>query len=53
MDRAVTEGVTEEELRQVEKKAQETLSKIPKMQGYENALEVKKAYKAVLLNWKV
>ena len=31
--------------RQELKKAQETLSEIPKMQGYENALEVKKAYK--------
>ena len=35
--------------RQELKKAQETLSEIPKMQGYENALEVKKAYKAAVI----
>ena len=34
--------------RQELKKSQETLSEIPKMQGYENALEVKKAYKAAV-----
>ena len=34
--------------RQELKKAQETLSEIPKMQGYENALEVKKAYNAAV-----
>ena len=34
--------------RQELKKAQETLSEIPKMQGYENALEVKKAYKVAV-----
>lgn len=34
--------------RQELKKAQETLSEIPKMQRYENALEVKKAYKAAV-----
>ena len=36
------------EKRQELKKAQETLSEIPQMQGYENALEVKKAYKAAV-----
>ena len=35
--------------RQELKKAQETLSEILKMQGYENALEVKKAYKAAVI----
>lgn len=34
------------------KKAQQTLSEIPKMQGYENALEVKKAYKAAVTELK-
>lgn len=34
--------------RQELKKAQETLSEIPKIQGYENVLEVKKAYKAAV-----
>ncbi len=34
--------------RQELKKAQETLSEIPKMQGYENALEVKNAYNAAV-----
>lgn len=34
--------------RQELKKAQETLSEISKIQGYENALEVKKAYKAAV-----
>ncbi|MGI5983496.1 MAG: hypothetical protein ACOX8F_08680 [Sakamotonia sp.] len=39
--------------RQELRKDQETLSEIPKMQGYENALEVKKPIKLRLLNWKV
>ena len=39
-------GKEKKELEQ--KKAQKTLSEIPKMQGYENALEVKKAYKAAV-----
>lgn len=39
--------------RQELRKAQETLSEIPKMQGYENALEVKKPIMLQLLNWKV
>nr|WP_243133612.1 hypothetical protein [[Clostridium] scindens] len=34
------------------KKAQQTLSEIPKMQEYENALEVKKAYKAAVTELK-
>lgn len=34
--------------RQELKKAQKSLSEIPKMQGYENALEVKKAYKVAV-----
>ena len=38
--------------RQELKKAQETLSEIPKMQGYENALEVKKAYKVAVTELK-
>ena len=43
----------EKDLKEVQKKwfhgkAQETLSEIPKMQGYENALEVKKAYKVAV-----
>ena len=36
--------------RQELRKAQETLSEIPKMQGYENTLEVKKPIKLRLLN---
>lgn len=36
--------------RQELRKDQETLSEIPKMQGYENALEVKKPIKLRLLN---
>ena len=34
------------------KKPQQTLSEIPKMQEYENALEVKKAYKAAVTELK-
>lgn len=38
---------------QEQKKAQETLSEIAKIQEYENAFEVKKPIKLRLLNWKV
>ena len=36
------------EKNELEQKIAETLSEIPKMQGYENALEVKKAYKVAV-----